>query len=345
MGSEESSIREEMERIKGVKWMQRRYKQLEAQLNDLTSQPPILAEQPSTGGGPVPGRAMLQVYGPKTVRQKLAPPQPTEQCTPYGTMHMPPVKKCKREVSDSDEEDDGPEEALGQQPARDAAPRMDLDGEDFCGQCNVPMRLVPARAIMVCTQCGYKTSYIDATSNSMAYGEELDFAQQYSYRRVNHWKLAVAQLQALENAEIKQDVLNIVLEELYARGVTEVAGVTPQLLREILKKKKLRRCYDHIPQIHSRITGVAPIRFTSQIEEKLRLMFIAIQVPFSKAAPVDRKNFLSYKYLLHKVAELCGFDEILQFLSLLKGKDKLLRQDAIYKSICQQLNWQFIPSI
>ena len=87
------------------------------------------------------------------------------------------------------------------------------------------------------------------------------------------------------------------------------------------------------------------IRFTPEIEEQLRLMFIAIQEPFSKVAPVARKNFLSYKYLLHKVAELCGFDEILQFLSLLKGKDKLMRQDAIYKGICQQLNWQFIPSI
>lgn len=31
--------------------------------------------------------------------------------------------------------------------------------------------------------------------------------------------------------------------------------------------------------------------------------------------------------------------------TLLKGRDKLLKQDSIFKPICEILNWEFIPSI
>lgn len=351
-------IQAELKLIADKRWMQRRRKTLEARLKQLqhTTQPSVEVPQ---GNVSVPDSSgtlqckMSCVTKPRCTksRAKTVEPSPEQEisikCNPYGTLveamvRSPPKESSKRKRVDSDDDEDEFEDKC--EPSG-GAPAMDLDSEDYCSQCNIAMKLIPQRALMVCTQCGCVSSYIDSTTNSMAYGEEIDFSQQYSYRRANHWKLAVAQLQAIENTEVKQDVLDKVLEELYARGITKPEDVTPKILREVLKKLKLRKCYDHIPQIYSRITGVPPIRFTPEIEEQLRLMFIAIQIPFSKVAPVARKNFLSYKYLLHKVAELCGFDEILPFLSLLKGKDKLMRQDAIYKGICQQLNWQYLPSI
>jgi hypothetical protein len=356
-----SEIRTEMKTIGSKRWLHRRRKMLLARLADMKHT--ILSTDQTTNvvapkaAGAQLGCAMTCITKPRCIRSHaptacVPMDKVTKHLNPYGTVlnsstsvvvseqsDVQNLKKRKR--ADSDGEDSDNEHITP--PFH--APQMDLDSEDYCSQCNIPMKLVPHRALMVCTQCGCISSYIDSTTNSMAYGEEIDFSQQYSYRRANHWKLAVAQLQAIENTEIKQDVLDKVLEELYARGILDPSGVTPKILREVLKKLKLRKCYDHIPQIYARITGIPPVRFTPEIEEQLRLMFIAIQEPFSKVAPVARKNFLSYKYLLHKVAELCGYDEILDFLSLLKGKDKLMRQDAIYKGICEQLNWQFIPSV
>ena len=355
-----NAIQAELKLVSDKRWMQRRKLSLEARLKQIehATIPAAIAPQTAVSGPDASTATQCKMScvtkarcsRSHTTNVELNPGQEiSKKCNPYGTvvntpMQDSPVHTPKRKRSESDDEDEL-EDMCREPKSLNRGPQMDLDSEDYCSQCNIAMKLVPHRALMVCTQCGCVSSYIDSTTNSMAYGEEIDFSQQYSYRRANHWKLAVAQLQAIENTEVKQDVLDKVLEELYARAITKPSDVTPKILREVLKKLKLRKCYDHIPQIYSRVTGIPPIRFTPEIEEQLRLMFIAIQEPFSKVAPIARKNFLSYKYLLHKVAELCGFDEILPFLSLLKGKDKLMRQDVIYKGICQQLNWQYLPSI
>ena len=84
---------------------------------------------------------------------------------------------------------------------------------------------------------------------------------------------------------------------------------------------------------------------TRNTEEKLRTMFKEIQTPFMKHCPKDRKNFLSYSYVLHKFVELLGLDEFLPCFPLLKSREKLLQQDRIWKQICQELKWEFIKSI
>ena len=40
-----------------------------------------------------------------------------------------------------------------------------------------------------------------------------------------------------------------------------------------------------------------------------------------------------------------GYDEFLPCFSLLKGRDKLFKQDVIFHKICDELNWEFLPSI
>jgi hypothetical protein len=80
-------------------------------------------------------------------------------------------------------------------------------------------------------------------------------------------------------------------------------------------------------------------------EEQLRTLFKEIQIPFSNNCPPNRKNFLSYSYVLHKFCELLEYDYLLPYFPLLKSREKLLQQDQIWKCICNDLNWQFIESI
>ena len=61
--------------------------------------------------------------------------------------------------------------------------------------------------------------------------------------------------------------------------------------------------------------------------------------------PPSRKNFLSYAYVLHKFCELLEFDDLLEYFPLLKSREKLHQQDIIWKKICRDLKWQFIPSL
>ena len=74
-------------------------------------------------------------------------------------------------------------------------------------------------------------------------------------------------------------------------------------------------------------------------------MFKEIQIPFIRHCPKDRKNFLSYSYVLHKFVELLGLDEFLPSFPLLKSREKLHQQDLIWEKICRDLGWEFIRSL
>ena len=138
--------------------------------------------------------------------------------------------------------------------------------------------------------------------------------------------------------------MTTVMDEMYRQRVT-VDEITPKKVREVLKQLRLRKAYEHVAQITSRLTGKKPLRIPPEAEEMCRLMFIAVQPAFDKHCPKDRKNFLSYNYTLFKFFQLLGYEQFLDSFSLLKGADKLARQDQIFKLICQELNWEWIETL
>jgi hypothetical protein len=124
-----------------------------------------------------------------------------------------------------------------------------------------------------------------------------------------------------------------------------MAEVTHLKIKNILKGLKYNKYYEHGAYITHRITGVPNPHLSVELEEKLRNMFKAIQVPFLKYAPAMRKNFLSYSYCLHKMLLLLGEDKYLKHFPLLKSRNKLFLMEEIFKKICEDLNWEFIPSM
>ena len=119
----------------------------------------------------------------------------------------------------------------------------------------------------------------------------------------------------------------------------------PKKLREILKKLKKNKYYEHIPHIINKLNGTPAPIMDYKTEEELRRMFKEIQIPFQNNCPPDRKNFLSYSYILHKFVQLLELDEFINCFLLLKSREKLHQQDQIWKKICAELKWQFIPSM
>ena len=93
------------------------------------------------------------------------------------------------------------------------------------------------------------------------------------------------------------------------------------------------------------MNGIKPPNMPQQLEETLRIMFKDIQKPFDDNCPTERKNFLSYSYVLYKFCELLSEDEYLQYFPLLKSKEKLYHQDVIWKKICYDLRWEYIPTV
>jgi hypothetical protein len=79
-------------------------------------------------------------------------------------------------------------------------------------------------------------------------------------------------------------------------------------------------------------------------------MFLLIQEPFEKFKG-NRKNFLSYPYVLYKFCELLNLEDYLDNFSLLKSRDKLMKSDVIWKNMIGEIyrktndpKWKFIAS-
>ena len=213
-----------------------------------------------------------------------------------------------------------------------------------CSKCGIHMHKLIDASVMVCPECGLSSKYLDSSSKSLGYNDEIEYVT-FSYKRQNHFQEWLNAIQGRENTVIPQTVIETVMSSLYDSGIKNPDNVTRDHIREILKQKKLRRYYDNITSIICHITGRQPIRLKPNKEEQLKLMFMSIQRPFNKHRPPTRRNFLSYSYVLFKFCELLGLDHVLHCFRLLKGREKLYKQDQIFKKICEDLKWEFIPSI
>ena len=160
---------------------------------------------------------------------------------------------------------------------------------------------------LVCQGCGLIISTL--ISEELTYREEQETSEKivnYSYKRENHFNEWLSQFQAQETTNIPLEVIDQLKNELKKIKIKKVEEITHARVRSLLKKLKLNKYYD---------------------------------------CPSERKNFLSYSYVLYKFCELLSEDKYLKYFPLLKSKEKLYHQDLIWNKICKTLQWEYIATI
>lgn len=212
----------------------------------------------------------------------------------------------------------------------------------FCG--NGGLQFHVNESIYVCDTC-WTIEKVITDNEKPSYKDPPKEISYFSYKRINHYTEWLNQIQGKETTDIPEHVFEAILSELKKQRITDFKVVTRQKVKDILKKLRINKYYEHIPFILNRITGNPNPHLAPELENKLKDMFREIQVPFLKYAPLNRKNFLSYSYVLHKFIQLLGQTEYLQFFPLLKSREKLMQQEMIWRKICEELNWKFIRSI
>jgi hypothetical protein len=165
----------------------------------------------------------------------------------------------------------------------------------------------------------------------------------YAYKRINHFKEILSQFQGKETTQIPHDVIENIKLQIKKERI-ELSEITNIKTKEILKKLGYNKYYEHIPFIKNKL-GIKPPIMSSELEETLCNLFIELQSPYSKFCPDDRVNFLNYYYTAYKLCELLGEIQYLEHFPMLKDKEKRVEQDNIWKKICAELNWEFIPTI
>jgi hypothetical protein len=214
-----------------------------------------------------------------------------------------------------------------------------------CRHCNGINRTIrTADGCIVCNDCSTMECII-VDHDKPSYKEPPKEISYFAYKRVNHFNEWLSQVQGKETTDIPNEVYDKILLEIQKQKITNLANLTHAKIREILKKLRVNKYYEHTPYLLHKLTGRPIPHLSAELEDQLRNMFKMIQYPFLVHAPASRKNFLSYSFCLHKLVQLLGHDEYLASFPLLKSIEKRAAQDDIWRKICADLGWQFIPSI
>jgi DNA repair exonuclease SbcCD ATPase subunit len=211
----------------------------------------------------------------------------------------------------------------------------------LCDRCGSEMNMCLNEANLTCPKCGHQ-EFILIDSDKPSYKDPPREVCYYAYKKINHFNEWLAQFQAKESTEIPADVYDEILIQLKKERITNMGSLKPTKLREILRKMKCSKYYEHIPHIINRLNGQNAPFMSREDEEKLRHMFREIQPSFKKHCPKGRRNFLSYGYVLYKFCELLEMDEYLACFPLLKNRDKLYLQDKTWEKICADQKWGYI---
>ncbi len=219
-----------------------------------------------------------------------------------------------------------------------------------CQKCNSESYYYdPKLSSEICQNCGLTNHTILSDDiNSQVYVENIEQVTFFNYKRNNHFQECLNQLQAKENTTIPPIIIQKLAAEFKKYNITNPKLFTQELVRSYLRKLEYNKYYEHIPTIINEFCGLPAPKLTPELEKQLKIMFDETQVPFEKYRLIispKRKNYLNYNYTFYKMFQLLKNDEFLNYFPLLKSREKLYEHDLIWKGICSDLRWQFIPSI
>ena len=217
---------------------------------------------------------------------------------------------------------------------------------DICEQC-CKGELIPQdeEGILICNniKCGaFITHIVDNTKP--ANKEPPNEVSYTAYIRLNHFKEILSQFQAKETTLIPDEVIEAIRARIKKERITETSQLTYDKMRDILRKLGLNKYFEHIQYINT-LFGIKPPIMNEELHETLCVLFIEIQKPWALHCPANRTNFFNYTYTLYQLCVLLDQTQYLPYIILMKDVDKQREQDQIWKKVCQDLDWEFIPSI
>jgi hypothetical protein len=216
---------------------------------------------------------------------------------------------------------------------------------DICKYCEKGELIqMEDEGTLMCNQCFCSVPYLFETDKT-SYKEPPKEVGFYAYQRINHYKEILSQFQGKETTHIPPIIISQIKSQAKKERI-RIEDLTAQKTKEILKKLGYSKYFEHATFINTKF-GIVPPIFSQELEEILCNMFCEIQAPYSKACPDNRSNFLNYYYTIFKQCELLNQPTYLSQLKLamIGDREKIIEQDEIWKKICQDRDWLFIPTV
>ena len=104
---------------------------------------------------------------------------------------------------------------------------------------------------------------------------------------------------------------------------------------------------ENVLYIHHVLSGTPLPYIKREIEDKMIRLFKQLERVFGlvrSRVPFARTSFLNYYYVLFKLLDYLLQPELLHRVPLLKTHVRVKQHDAIWRHICEELDWPFRPT-
>lgn len=218
------------------------------------------------------------------------------------------------------------------------------DLEILCNNCSESMKLNYTLSQYICENCGtIKQDIFMINEKKSNYSSFCD-TNNFSYKRISHFIEWLNNLQGKSKNNISENDLLIIKKEIKRLKINE-RNISKKIMKRVLEKINLSKHNDQINYIIKCVSNKKFPVFSKSLENTMITMFKKVQEPFEKHCPKNRSNFLNYSYCIIKFLELLNQDQYIKYIDKLKSRDKIYAQEQIWKNICKELKWEFIPSI
>lgn len=224
-----------------------------------------------------------------------------------------------------------------------------------CKNCKGQLRLQTLINAYICTNCGTSTTAgvrtrfknVKEANMCIPRNENFSWTRKYTYKRLNHLRDTMQRMRGEHQA--KTDVFDSVcskVKEYICRANADLKLLTPSTIRDTLKALHLNKYYGMSVAICARLNPhFEPVGFTSQQMVEINVVFLQLESVYKdmlKSIGSNRKNFMSYPYVLYRICELIGYqhENLLNSTRLLLSRNLLVQQDFMWTKMMEKLKWK-----
>ena len=197
-----------------------------------------------------------------------------------------------------------------------------------CSNCNININI----NLNICNHCGFIIKNIE-------YNNDVNFNDDYinnktKYKKCNHLQEFIKNInyEIIINDEIIERIKNE-----YKKHNINKDKININNLKIMIKKCNLTLYNENIIYIYYKLTDIKENILTIEQIDKIKDMFKKVEKSFYKLYN-NRKNLISYEFILYKIFYLLGLNQYLKYFKIIKDKKLNNNLNDIWLNICKDLN-------
>lgn len=210
---------------------------------------------------------------------------------------------------------------------------------EYCYKCDT-FRVNYEERELVCPSCGechpiFNFGYGALDTHSQNNENKISFGTQpRNFRIFDDFLLSIQGLKPYETSVLKlQEIVNFLDENKLS--------ITKQNIKHYLHIKRKYGWYNRTNNIYFALTNNKPPQITGILSFELKMNYIQLTNQFM-IKPRRRKIFLENGYVVYKLLQMKNEQELGQ--ELIPYQKKFLTNDKLFKELCEELGWSFIPT-